>query len=211
MAGRPEGAHFFLDAFALRQWSDPHYSGTPLSCDQGAFMAQLEQLHASGAAPLVDGYAPFCKHVFIPNTVGARVGALRITPKNQHLLRTGYSARTPTELPVLQRWFAEQDVQPVPVASHLDVILYSREQLLLEREATGAADQELPAAPWGVISVKAQDESSELPMQPMTVLRNALGREQGGSGVPLSREAYLRSVEYWREHAVIAGEEAAGD
>jgi hypothetical protein len=27
-------------------------------------------------------------------------------------------------------------------------------------------------------------------MQPITMLRNALGREEGGSGVPLNREAY---------------------
>ena len=30
-----------------------------------------------------------------------------------------------------------------------------------------------------------------------------VGKEEGGSGVPLDREAYLRSVEFWRNHATI--------
>lgn len=40
-------------------------------------------------------------------------------------------------------------------------------------------------------------------MQPITMLRNALGREEGGSGVPLDRDAYTKSVEYWETHATI--------
>ena len=34
---------------------------------------RVHQYHAEGCA-LVDGYAPFCKHVFVPNFVGAQVG-----------------------------------------------------------------------------------------------------------------------------------------
>jgi hypothetical protein len=55
----------------------------------------------------------------------------------------------------------------VPEAKHLDIILYSREQLLQEYKAlptkaaaaaVGPADDEslLPNVPWGIISVKAQ-------------------------------------------------------
>ena len=58
-------------------------------------------------------------------------------------------------------------------------------------------------APWGIVSVKAQDESFELPMQPITVMRNSLGADQGGSGVPLDAEAYRASVAYWEKHAPI--------
>lgn len=183
------------------------------SCDKADFMARLQAAHAAGSAPLVDGYAPFCKHVFVPNFAGARCGALRITPQNASLLRSGYGARTANELPVLQRWFPEAAVSPVPVARMLDVILYSREQLVKERAATGRADAPpLPDAPWGVISVKAQDEDYELPMQPITAMRNALGREEGGSGVPIDRAAYAKAVAYWQEHApIVVGETANGD
>ena len=48
-----------------------------------------------------------------------------------------------------------------------------------------------------------QDEPDEIPMQPITCMRNALGREEGGSGVPLVREKYLESVKYWEEHALV--------
>ena len=37
----------------------------------------------------------------------------------------------------------------------------------------------VPPEPWGVISIKAQDEPEETPMQPITAMRNALGREEG--------------------------------
>jgi hypothetical protein len=55
-------------------------------------------------------------------------------------------------------------VQPVPEAKHLDIILYSREQLLQEYAAmpskTGgdAVDPEqlLPDVPWGIISIKVR-------------------------------------------------------
>jgi hypothetical protein len=61
-------------------------------------------------------------------------------------------------------------------------------------------------------ALQAQDESYETPMQPITMMRNALGREEGGSGVPLSRQAYEDSVAYWQGHAaIVAGEEPSGE
>lgn len=84
---------------------------------------------------------------------------------------------------------------------------------MASRRAPGAPPPpELPPAPWGIISVKAQDEAFELPMQPITMMRNALGRAEGGSGVPIDREAYARSAEYWQGHAaIVAGEMPSGD
>ena len=57
--------------------------------------------------------------------------------------------------------------------------------------------------PWGIVSVKAQDVDVELPMNPATMLRNALGKEEGGSGVALDRQKYQQSVDYWKTHAPI--------
>ena len=37
----------------------------------------------------------------------------------------------------------------------------------------------------------------------LKVMRNALGKDQGGSGVELVREAYMESCEYWQDHANI--------
>ena len=126
---------FFLDDFAMRQWDDPNYGGTKIDFPKADFVKRVHDAHKSGDAPLVDGYAPFCKHVFVPNFIpGTKVGAIEITKDNEHLLRSGYSARSDAELPVLTRWFPQEKVD-VPDATWLDVILYSREQLELERAA----------------------------------------------------------------------------
>ncbi|KAK9807835.1 hypothetical protein WJX72_010616 [[Myrmecia] bisecta] len=208
------GDVFFLDEFAVRQWDDPSYSGTRLHFDKAEFLERVHHHHAQGAK-LVDGYAAFCKHVFIPNDFApkAKVGALQITDKNRHLLQSGYSKRRPEELAVLTRWFRERDVE-VPDAQYLDVILYSREQLIKEYEAmpTKGDPQQLPRAPWGIISIKAQAEDYETPMQPITIMRNSLGAAEGGSGVPLDKAAYDASVAYWDRHAaIVVGAKPSGE
>lgn len=59
---------------------------------------------------------------------------------------------------------------PPPPAAFVDIILYSREQIRKENAAQGNADRaEQEHAPWGIISVKAQDVDHELPMQVRTV------------------------------------------
>ncbi|KXZ41170.1 hypothetical protein GPECTOR_693g837 [Gonium pectorale] len=97
---------FFLDSFALRQWDGPNYGGTRVVYDKAAFVQRIQEEFDKGA-PLVDGYAPFCKHVFVPNFVGARLGALSITDDNRPKLRSGYTKRRPEELAVLTRWWPE--------------------------------------------------------------------------------------------------------
>lgn len=165
--------------------------------------------HHEQGADLVEGYADFCKHVFVPNFASLPVQAVKIDDlpesKRGHI-QTGYLRRTPKELPVLSRWIPATVID-VPKATMLDVILYSREQIIAERVAQGdeeeAVRKELPEASWGIISIKAQDESHEVPMQPITMMRNALGKEEGGSGVPLDRSKYEASVAYWNDHVSI--------
>ena len=119
-------------------------------------------------------------------------------------------------------------------------------QIRKENEAMG--EDSGSDAPWGVVSIKAQDvgaapdspsplrvadyrqprgpsspppscvapnggaawlvlrrggAESELPMQPITMMRNALGKDQGGSGVVMDPAAYKASVAYWQQHAPI--------
>mmetsp|Transcript_6939 Transcript_6939/g.25568 ORF Transcript_6939/g.25568 Transcript_6939/m.25568 type:complete len:281 (+) Transcript_6939:68-910(+) len=203
-SGTPAGDVFFLDTFCLRQW-DPTYSGTCLAAvDKVEFVKYVHEQFKEGSE-LKEGYAPFCKHVFVPNAFGCVVDALPITSDNEKLLRSSYQARTDAELPVLQRYFLKEEVGEVPVAKYLDVILYSRDQLVQERAAMESKQEreELPDAPWGIISIKAQDVPHELPMTPITMMRNALGKEEGGSGVPLDREKYMASVTYWQTHGVV--------
>lgn len=43
---------------------------------------------------------------------------------------------------------------------------------------------------YGIVSIKPSDVSYETPMDPITMLRNALGKEYGGSGVALDQAKY---------------------
>lgn len=151
--------------------------------------------------PLVDGYAPFCKHIFIPNFCDVKCGYTAINDSTSHLIKSAYEQRQEGELPVLVQWIQSGDVE-APLATYLDVILYSREQIIQENLAMGAVPPETDA-PWGIISIKGQLCDYELPMQPITMMRNALGVSEGGSGVPLSRDKYMESVNFWKEHVAI--------
>lgn len=88
-------------------------------------------------------YAPFCKHLFVQNFTDTIGSILEITPENESLLKSGYQKRTEHELAVLSRWFPKQAVcHLLKRAQYLDVILYSREQMI---EEYGALKQEIPS------------------------------------------------------------------
>lgn len=192
-----------LDGFAKRQFQDKTYAGTRLDYDEDEFVKKVNEIYEANNKQLVDGYAPFCKHLFVKNFTGARHTMVPITQANAHLLMSDYEARAKYELPVLTRWFPSHSVTP-RVAEYLDIILYSREQIMKENEAMDLpADPSHVDAPWGIVSIKAQDVDHELPMKPITMMRNAIGKEQGGSGVPIDRDEYMKAVEYWRNHVTI--------
>jgi hypothetical protein len=58
-------------------------------------------------------------------------------------------------------------------------------------------------ADWGVVAILGQTHDGEEPMQPVTMMRNALGVEEGGSGEPLDRKKYLDSVLFWNHNAIV--------
>ena len=198
-AARPPA--LVVDQFCFRQFDDPAYAGTRIATSKADFEARANAHFDAHADCLVDGYAPFCKHIFVPNWVGARLPYVRLTDALQPLVRSAYEARTERELPVLTRWIPADRVE-APVAKYLDLILYSREQIRKENAATGKPPNPTEA-PWGIISIKAQDEPAEIVMNPITMMRNALGVEEGGSGVPIDRDAYRASVAFWSNHVVL--------
>lgn len=148
--------------------------------------------HLNDETPLkvIDGYAPFCKLHVHRNWTSTRCLTVPITDDNRRYLRTAYEARSLDELPVLARWF--EGVEP-PTAAYLVPILYSREQMGKEGSPIDAD--------WGVVGCLYTLDPEEVPMAPITMMRNALGVEEGGSGVPLDRDAYRRSVEFWERNA----------
>jgi hypothetical protein len=148
--------------------------------------------HLNEHAPLavLPGYAPFCVLHVQRNWTTTRCLTVPVTDANRHLLRSGYEARNERELAVLVRWF--EGVEP-PVANYLVPILYSCEQLAKEGTAIDAD--------WGVVGCLYTSEPAEIPMAPITMMRNALGVAEGGSGVPLDPAAYRRSVGFWSANA----------
>ena len=153
--------------------------------------AEFEQyLNEHPPLKVLDGYASFCKLHVHRNWTSTKCLSVPITNDNRHLLRSDYEARNSDELPVLVRWF--EGLKP-PVANFIIPILYSREQLAKEGSPIDAD--------WGVVGCIYTMEPEETPMTPITLMRNALGVEEGGSGVPIDRKAYRQSVEFWRTHA----------
>ncbi len=150
----------------------------------------IRRLNEEAPLAVLEGYAPFCRLHVHHNWTSTRCTAMPITEANRAFLRSAYEARTRAELPVLVRWF--EGLEPPP-ARYLIPILYSREQL--------AREKTLIAADWGVVGCLYTLQPEEIPMAPITMMRNALGVEEGGSGVVLDRAAYGRSVEFWQQHA----------
>lgn len=74
--------------------------------------------------------------MFVPNFADMECGYVEITPENNHLVESCYEARTEKELPVLIQYI-DRNKLPAPKATHMDIILYSREQIIKECEAMG--------------------------------------------------------------------------
>ena len=198
---------FVLDDFAARQFDKAKAGLGFINCEKQAFADKIQDAYdKEEQVTLVDGYAPFCKHLFVKNFTDTLPTFIKITPENMPFLRSGYEARRENELAVLARWF---DVNSMPEgtvkkAEYLDIILYSKDQIIIENKAQGSEDPNIDVEyDYGIISIKAQDQPHELPMQPITAMRNALGKAEGGSGVPIDIEKYKQSVAFWNEHATL--------
>lgn len=183
-----------MTEFALRNWQDG--ASTRI---KGLSPEELVTLCNNADISLIDGYASFCKHLFLPNSTDTRAAFAPITKTNRRYLVSGYIARRPGERAVLERWFEGLDA---PRAAYLDVILYSYAQLVKEARDY-PENQDVPDCDWGIVSIIGVLDAKEPPMPPITQMRNALGREEGGSGVPIDVETYDEAVAFWERHAAI--------
>eukprot|EP00919_Chromeraceae_sp_WS-2016_P076505 GHVR01180753.1.p1 GENE.GHVR01180753.1~~GHVR01180753.1.p1 ORF type:complete len:132 (-),score=10.98 GHVR01180753.1:257-652(-) len=93
---------------------------------------------------LVDGYAPFCKHIIVDNFTDATPGVVAITDDNLKYIQCGYTSRREEELAVLSRWLPRDTITNACAAKYLDLILYSREQCRKERQAMGQGGHAIP-------------------------------------------------------------------
>jgi len=164
--------------------------GRPTAIQDVGPEAFVERLNTEAPLRVLEGYAPFCRLHVHANWTSTRCSVVPVTDENRHRLRSAYEARTRDELPVLVRWF--EGIEP-PVARFLVPILYDRAQMAKEGTPIDAD--------WGIVGCLYTMEPEEIPMVPITMMRNALGVDEGGSGVPLDRDAYRRSVAFWEAHA----------
>lgn len=165
------------------------------------YLNSMLKVGSNVMAKVMDGYAPFCKLIAVKNWTNARVGTMKIDLTNYQYLRFGYEARTLDELPVASCWF--ELPLPAPKAEYLIFVVYSREQCLAEYNSKPQTepfklDEDVQ---WGIVAILGQSHDEEEPMTPVTMMRNALGKEYGGSGVPLDKEKYMESVRFWKEYA----------
>jgi len=180
-----------LTDFAKEQHFSPNRAGTFIpNCTPELFEKQMNICQPLRWLP---GYADFCNLKVVRNWTEAKAGTMPITTENVPFLKSEYKARKDGELPVLVRWFEGLEV---PRAEFLVLVLYSAEQLQKEEVEIGNDS-------WGVVAILGQMHDEEEPMTPITAMRNALGVEEGGSGEPLDKAAYLLSAEFWNNHATV--------
>ena len=81
------------------------------------------------------------------------------------------------------------------MAEYIHLILYSREQMEKEDDPV--------EADWAIVSIGTSSTVEVEPMRPITAMRNALGVEEGGSGVSIDHDSYRASVDYWSKNIMI--------
>ncbi len=74
----------------------------------------------------------------MPNFANVDCGYLEITAESKPLIESGYEARKEGELPVLIEYVDRAKLPSLPKATFLDIILYSREQIIKENIAMGS-------------------------------------------------------------------------
>ena len=191
---------YHVDKFGERHF-DPKFSGTKiLDLSPKEFEICLMSNPDIQNMKLVDSKMDFCKYLIVPNFTSAKSGSIEITMSNYQYLRSGYSSRREGELSTLSRWF-EFPIE-MPKAKYLQIVLYSKEQLISESISRNEeVDQNL--TDWNVIAILGQDSGVIEPMLPITMMRNALGLEEGGNGQVLDKDEYQKSVDFWSKMATV--------
>ena len=207
MADKPKP--LILDKFAYKAF-DKTRNTNYINISKEEFIQKVNEQYKS-TKDLVEGYAPFCKHLFIKNFVtGLKPCHIEITPDLEKLIISKYDSRQKNELPVLIRYIDLNsiDKDKIPDALYLDLILYSKEQIVKESIAMKMEESHIEYLKntdfdYGIISIKPINMDKELPFTPITMMRNALGVSEGGSGIEIDRKKYMDGVEFWSKNVMI--------
>jgi hypothetical protein len=199
------------DPFVTRQFSNS-FSGTkiPLDIKDDVLMNANDAFdyltkYSAEDYLLLDSEWDFCKYLVIPNYFDIKCAVREITLDVYPYIRTDYSQRTPDELAVLTRFVQLPPGFKSQSANHIVFVLYSKEQL--EKEFKPKVETDIfyfdDSIEWGIVAIMGTMEAKPDPLIPITIMRNALGIDEGGNGEKLNREVYIESVEFWSKYILI--------
>ena len=183
------------DPFVTRQFSQ-NFSGTKVNLEiKDELLEVINDTYTYALSEtMLDSEWSFCKYLVRPIT-------LDIYP----YIRTDYSQRTPEELAVLTRYVQLPPGFKSADANYIVLVLYSREQLQKEFKPKEEGQEFYfdDNVEWGVVSIMGTMEPKPDPLVPITIMRNALGVEEGGNSMPINIIEYNKSVEFWRNYILV--------
>ena len=196
------------DPFVTRQFSQ-NFSGTKVNLEIKDELLEVinetDQYGLGDIGQLLDSEWSFCKYLVIPNEFGVKCAVRPITLDIYPYIRTDYSQRTPEELAVLTRYVQLPPGFKSADANYIVLVLYSREQLQKEFKPKEEGQEFYfdDNVEWGVVSIMGTMEPKPDPLVPITIMRNALGVEEGGNSMPINIIEYNKSVEFWRNYILV--------
>ena len=177
----------------VRRQTKPDFVGSKIT------EAQLEKLRveaekAVNAGKDTRGYADFVRVVSIHDPE-ILCPIAKVTPENEKFLNEEVTKRRENEESYKHKFFHSKDVKGMP-SHHVNIILYTKEQLDKEKEKNTGSD-------FDIISINAEPTEAGAPITPETMRRNIKGPEFGGSGHQHTEDEISHSEKFWKDHAMI--------
>jgi len=193
------------DPFVNRQFS-PGFSGTKVDLEiKDQLLERINDFYKIGKNTMLDSEWDFCKYLVIENTFDVKCAVREITLDIYPYIRTDYVQRTPEELAVLSRFAQLPPGFKSQKANYIVLVLYSKRQLEKEFKPKEEGQEFYfdDNVEWGIVSIMGTMEPKPDPLVPITIMRNALGIEEGGNGETLNRDSYNESVEFWSKYILV--------
>jgi len=194
------------DPFVNRQFS-PGFSGTKVDLEiKDQLLEVINDTYINGdSKQLLNSDWNFCKYLVIKNDFDVKCAVREITLDIYPYIRTDYVQRTPDELAILSRFAQLPPGFKSQKANYIVLVLYSKRQLEKEFKPKEEGQEFYfdDSVEWGIVSIMGTMEPKPDPLVPITIMRNALGIEEGGNGETLNKDSYNESVEFWSKYILV--------
>ena len=194
------------DPFVNRQFS-PGFSGTKVDLEiKDELLEVINDTYINGdSKQLLNSDWNFCKYLVIKNDFDVKCAVREITLDIYPYIRTDYVQRTPDELAILSRFAQLPPGFKSQKANYIVLVLYSKRQLEKEFKPKEEGQEFYfdDSVEWGIVSIMGTVLPYPDPLVPITIMRNALGVEEGGNGETLNKKIYNESVEFWSKHILV--------